>query len=238
MRHNCYPCDIIIIPCPNVDALLSIPDRPCVMIRGTFVSNKIKTLKAKQMKTSKMNSIKKMSILFVAMTLFTACGQNSKKQVADYTVAAPTVDLHTAVISGNLQAVRQHIDAGSDLNAKEPFGGSTPLITAATFNKKTIAQALIDAGADLSIQNNDGSTALHSAAFFCRVEIVQQLIDAKADQTLLNNFGATPRQTVMGPFEEIKPFYEMLQQQLAPMGLQLDLQEVEKTRPVIAMMLQ
>ncbi|NER10001.1 Ankyrin repeat-containing protein [Muriicola jejuensis] len=190
------------------------------------------------MKTIQMNSLRKMSLLMVTMFLFSACAQNSKKEVAETMVNAPTVDLHTAVISGNLEAVRQHIDAGTDLNGKEPFGGSTPLITAATFGKKEIAQALIDAGADLSIKNNDGSTALHAAAFFCRVEIVQQLIDAKADKTLLNNFGATPRQTVMGPFQEIRPFYEMLQQQLAPMGLQLDLQEVEKTRPVIAMMLQ
>lgn len=190
------------------------------------------------MKTIRRNSVKRLSILFVAMTLFSACGQNQKKEVAETRATPPAVDLHTAVISNNLEAVKQHIESGSDLNGKEPFGGSTPLITAATFGKKEIAKALIDAGADLGIKNNDGSTALHAAAFFCRVEIVQQLIDAKADKTLLNNYGATPRQTVMGPFEEIRPFYEMLQQQLAPMGLQLNLNEVEKTRPVIAMMLQ
>ena len=97
---------------------------------------------------------------------------------------------------------------------------------------------LIDAGADLSIKNNDGSTALHTAAFFCEVEIVQMLIDAKADKTLVNNFGATARETVMGPFKDIKPIYEMMQQQLGPMGMQLDLAELEKTRPVIALMLQ
>ncbi len=113
-----------------------------------------------------------------------------------------------------------------------------PLISAASFGKNEIAKALIDAGADLSIKNNDGSTALHAAAFFCRVEIVQMLIDAKADKTIKNNFGATPRESVMGPYDEIKPIYEMLQQQLGPIGLQIDLNEIEKTRPVIAMMLQ
>jgi hypothetical protein len=79
---------------------------------------------------------------------------------------------------------------------------------------------------------------LHAAAFFCHVEIVQLLIDANADKTPRNNFGATARESVMGPFSEIKPFYEMLQQQLGPLGLKLDLVELEKTRPVIAMMLQ
>ena len=79
---------------------------------------------------------------------------------------------------------------------------------------------------------------MHTAAFFCRVELVQMLIDAKADKTIRNNFGATPRESVMGPFVEIEPIYEMLQQQLEPIGLQIDLNDIEKTRPVIAMMLQ
>ncbi len=143
-----------------------------------------------------------------------------------------------AIISGNLEAVKQHIEAGTDINMKDAMSGSTPLITAASFGKIDISKALIDAGADLSVKNNDGSNALHVAAFFCRVEIVQMLIDAGADKTALNNYGATARETVMGPFEEIKPIYEMLQQQLAPLGLQFDLTEIEKTRPVIGMMLQ
>ena len=134
--------------------------------------------------------------------------------------------------------VKQHIKAGTDINEKDAMSGSTPLISAVTFDKTDIAKALIDAKADLTITNNDGATALHVAAFFCRVEIVQLLIDAKADKTVKNNFGATARETVMGPFADMKPIYEMLQQQLSPLGLQLDLNELEKTRPVIAMMLQ
>ena len=97
---------------------------------------------------------------------------------------------------------------------------------------------MIDAGADLSLKNNDGATPLHVAAFFCRVEIAQLLIDAKADKNAKNNFGATPGESVSGPYADIKPIYEMLQQQLSPIGLQLDLNEIEKLRPVMAMMLQ
>ena len=191
------------------------------------------------MKTSKMRSlITLVHIALIGLLLTTSCAQTVDKNTAQVNVATPKIDIHTAVISGDLQAVRQHIAAGSDINGKDPFGGSTPLITAATFDKKEIAKALIEAGADLTIQNNDGSTALHTAAFFCRVEIVQMLMDVNADKTVKNNFGATPRETVMGPFSDIKPFYKMLEQQLAPMGLQLDMQELEKTRPVIAMMLQ
>ena len=84
----------------------------------------------------------------------------------------------------------------------------------------------------------NGSNALHVAAFFCRIEIVQLLIDAGIDKTVQNNYGATARESVMGPWEEIKPIYEMLQQQLGPLGLEFDLKEIEKSRPVVGMMLQ
>ena len=148
------------------------------------------------------------------------------------------MDIHTAVISDNLEAVKQHIKAGTDLNAKDAMSGSSALITAATFNKVEIAKALINAGADLSVTNNDGATALHTAAFFGRIEIVQLLIDAKADKTIKNVYGATARESIMGEFAEVKPLYEMLKMQLQPMGFELDLAELEKARPTIAIMLQ
>jgi len=189
------------------------------------------------MKTLKNNSLKVFMNLVMFAILLPACSQSEgghKKTSA----SVPEIDIQSAVLFNNLEAVRQHIKAGTDINVKEAFSGSTPLVTAATFGKTEIAKMLIDAGADLTIPNNDGTTPLHAAAFFCRVEIVQMLIDANADKTLRNNFGATPRETVMGPFPEIKPVYEMIGQQLEPMGLELDMARIEKTRPVIAMMLQ
>lgn len=190
------------------------------------------------MKTLKLNT------LLLIILLATACAKTNKKNTASKTVEIektldkPSVDIHTAVISGNIEAVKQHIEAGTDINQKEAMSGSTPLISAATFNKLEIAKALIDAKADLSIKNNDGSTVLHTAAFFGRIEIVQMLIDAKADKNIRNNFGATPRETVTANFEEVKPFYEMLIQQLQPMGFTLNMDELKKARPVVAMMLE
>jgi hypothetical protein len=102
----------------------------------------------------------------------------------------------------------------------------------------TVVMEYDDQAIEVEFANNDGTTPLHSAAFFCRVEIVQMLIDVKADKTVRNNFGATPIETVSGPFSEIKPVYEMMQQQLSPLGMDLDMEQLEKTRPVIAMMLQ
>jgi hypothetical protein len=152
-------------------------------------------------------------------------------------IKAPAVDIHTAVLTENLEALNQHIAAGSNLNEKDPFGGSSPLITASVFGKTAMAKVLIDAGADIDFQNNDGSTALHTSAFFCRPEIVQMLLDKGADKTLKNNYGATAYESVAAPFSAAKDAYDMMGKVLGPMGLKLDYTYIEKTRPVIAGML-
>lgn len=199
------------------------------------------------MKTLQFISLKTLLSFSLVLVLFTAaCAQSGKSSTptaqnnttSKSTVEKPDMDIQAAILSGNLEAVKQHIAAGTDINAKDAMSGATPLITAATFDKKEIAKALIDAKADLSLKNNDGATALHVAAFFCRVEITQLLLDANADKNVKNNFGATPRESVLVPYADMKPFYEMIQQQLSPMGLQMDLNEIEELRPVIAMMLQ
>lgn len=149
----------------------------------------------------------------------------------------PEIDIHAAAVSGNLEAIKQHVLAGTDLNLKDPFGGSSPLISAALFGKKEIVEILLEAGADINFTNNDGSNALHTAAFFCRPEIVQILLDNGVDKTARNNMGSTAYESVAGAFKDIKPFYDMIGQSLAPYGLVLDDDHLQKTRPIIAEML-
>jgi len=219
-----------------------------MVVRSLWKQNLKIIIKTKIMKTTRINSLKKaINISLIVILFTTACAQSEKNNKATTInnteetkteVDKPSIDIHAAVLSGNLEAVKQHIEAGTDINEKDAMSGSTPLITAATFDKPEIAKVLIDANADLSLKNNDGGTALHSAAFFGRIEIVQMLIDAKADKTIRNNYGATPREIVMGNFAEMKPIYEMLKQQLQPLGFVLDMNELEKARPVVAIMLQ
>lgn len=177
------------------------------------------------------------TVLLVILLFVSGCQgqkQGDAKTNAVSDVTPPEVDLHTAVISSNLDAIRQHIAAGSNLNEKDPFGGSSPLITAAVFGKTEEARILIDAGADLNFQNNDGSTALHTSAFFCRPEIVRMLLQKGADKAIKNKFGATAYESVLAPFSEVKGVYDMMSASLGPMGLKLDYAYVEKTRPEIA----
>jgi uncharacterized protein len=182
------------------------------------------------------------AITFLAMLLtMTAC--NEKKEptgsttVSQTRVKPPQMDIHTAVMTDNMEVFKQHIAAGSNLNEKDPLGGSSPLISASLFGKTAMAKMLIEAGADLNFRNNDGSTALHIASFFCRPEIVRMLLDKGADKTIKNKYGSTAYESVAGPFAAVKKSYEALGKMLGPMGLKLDYTYIEKTRPEIAAML-
>lgn len=167
----------------------------------------------------------------LSFTLLAACGSRTEK------AATPDVDIHTAVATGNEAAMRQHLAAGTDINAADPFGGSSPLITAAVFGKTEMARLLIEAGADLNFRNKEGATALLSAAFFGRPEIVRLLLDAGADKSVKNKYGTTAYASVATPFEEMKSTYDMVGTLLEPLGLKLDYAYLKKIRPVIADML-
>jgi len=147
------------------------------------------------------------------------------------------VGLHEAAWNGDVDAARKLIESGEDLNAREPAGGSSPLITAATFGQADVARLLIEAGADLDQQNNDGSTALITAAFFAREEIVAALLDAGADKSIRNNAGSTALDAVTPPFEAVRDIYDFVGAMLEPYGLELDYDRIEETRPTIAEML-
>jgi len=208
-------------------------------------------VKPKKQYTMKTLEILLRTIAWLTLSLsiivsLVACGthvkseenQNTDQTVKEKTIEAPSMDIHTATVLGDLKVIQQHIDAGTDLDEREPTMGSTPLISAAVFGRTEVARALIEAGADVNIQNNEGSTALHTAAFLCRTEIVEMLLAHGADKNLLNIYGSTPLASVAGPFEPVKPIYDEFSKNLGPLGFKLDYEQLEKTRPVIADMLQ
>lgn len=196
------------------------------------------------MKPLKRNLLKVLPCitLLFALVLMISCNSNNQGDTpggegsseTKTKVEAPKVDIHTAVVTGNLEALQQHIDAGTDLNKKDPYGGSSPLISAALFDKPEMVKTLIEAGADLNFQNKEGSTALITAAFFGRPAIVKILLDNGADKTIKNKYGATAYESVAAPFGEVKNTYDMMGKMLEPLGLKLDYAYLEKIRPEIA----
>jgi hypothetical protein len=119
--------------------------------------------------------MKSQLIAIVAAVLVVGCG--------------PSVDIHEAAKSGNIKAVKQHLAAGADVDAKGGWLGGTPLHYAVGKGHKEIVELLISAGADVNAKGDNGSTPLH---FATTKEIAELLIANGADVNAKDNFGFTP----------------------------------------------
>jgi ankyrin repeat protein len=82
--------------------------------------------------------------------------------------------IYIAAKVGHIEAVKQHIAAGTDVNAKDEEG-LTPLYFAAGYGYKEIVELLIGEGADVNVQRGDGKTPLDRAIRFNRGEMADLL---------------------------------------------------------------
>ena len=90
----------------------------------------------------------------IAAVLLVGCGEAQPPEPT--TAKVPDINIHKAAQAGNIEAVKQHIAAGTDVNAKNS-GGWTPLHSVAT---KEIVELLIAEGADVNTKNELGETPL------------------------------------------------------------------------------
>ena len=87
--------------------------------------------------------MKSQLIAIVAAVLVVGCGESQQlapapetkpaepvaeaSQPEQPTAKAPDISIHDAAWNGNIEAVKQHIAAGTDLNAKDELVGRTPI---------------------------------------------------------------------------------------------------------------
>jgi len=101
--------------------------------------------------------------------------------------------IHEAAWDGNIESVKQHLDAGTDVNAKDTILGTTPLHEAANNGQKEVAELLIAKGADVNAKDKQlGWTPLHRAAVGGHKEVVELLIAEGAEVNAKDNDGLTP----------------------------------------------
>ena len=117
-------------------------------------------------------------IAIVAAVLVVGCA--TTQQPEPPTAKAPDISIHDAAVDRNIEAVKQHLAAGTDVNAKDEEGW-TPLHIAAIRGNKEIAELLIAKGADVNAKAENDNTPLHQAAFWGHSEIAELLISKGAD---------------------------------------------------------
>ena len=77
---------------------------------------------------------------------------------------APKISIHKAVETGNIDAVKKHLAAGTDVNVNADAESLvTPLHVASVFGKEEISELLINSGADVNALMKDGRTPLDLA---------------------------------------------------------------------------
>jgi len=106
------------------------------------------------------------------------------------TAKAPDISIHDAAAAGDIDAVKQHIAAGADVN-ENVLG--TPLHWATVNGHKEVAELLIAAGADVNAKDFTlGRTLLHIAAREGHKEVVELLLAKGVDVNAKDKEGKTP----------------------------------------------
>ena len=91
----------------------------------------------------------KQLLITIAAVVLVGCGESSKNYWE-------VTGIWKAAKDGNIEAVKQHLAAGTDVNAKNRHGNS-PLHLAALMGQKEIAQLLIAKGADVNAKSDYGT---------------------------------------------------------------------------------
>jgi len=118
--------------------------------------------------------------------------------------------IHGAARGGDIEAVKEFLAVGADVNAKDDYGWA-PLLWAAFNGHKEAAELLIAEGADVNAKGDDGCTPLHTAAEWGYKKIIVLLIANGADVNAKDDYGWTPWQSVMWGFEEESDYKEIIQ---------------------------
>jgi len=139
----------------------------------------------------------KQLLITIAAVLLVGCGESQQSaplveaKPEPPTAKAPDISIHQAVIKGDIEAVKQHLNSGADVEVRGPNGGA-PLHFAALGGRKEIAELFLTKGADVNAKDDDGWTPLHHASRPDGKETAELFLAKRADVNAKDNRGRTP----------------------------------------------
>lgn len=124
--------------------------------------------------------MKRMLLALLSSAVLTASAPHVEAQVAPSKAEqAAYKGLHAAAHNGNVAKIHKLLSQKHKINARDPYG-RTPLMVATFAGKLDAVAALIDAGADTDLLENDKYDALTIAAVDGNTKMVELLIDKGA----------------------------------------------------------
>ena len=137
--------------------------------------------------------MKHLLLTTIAAVLVVGCGESQPPKPP--TAKAPDISIHFAARKGNIEAIKQHLAAGADVNVKMASGlyqGWTPLHWAASRGHKEIVELLIAKGADVDAKEEYSFAPLHFVSTQGHKEIAELLIANSAEVNAKDDVERTP----------------------------------------------
>jgi len=137
------------------------------------------------------------NLFIIIFVLLTGCTSTQKPELTKS--KGPDISIHKAASQGNIQAIKDYIANGADLNSKDESGW-TPLHWATSkVHNKAASQGNIQAikdyianGADLNSKDESGWTPLHWATSKVHNKAAKILISEGANVNIVNKDGLAP----------------------------------------------
>jgi Ankyrin repeats (3 copies) len=111
---------------------------------------------------------------------------------ASPSAAAAPLSLHSAIAKGDYANALKMIDQGTDIEAKDPGAGASPLHYAVMKGALPMIGMLVQRGADVNSRTRSGTAPLHTAVLYNHYEAAEYLIAKGADVNLKSTSGVTP----------------------------------------------
>ena len=140
-------------------------------------------------------------ITIITVVLLVGCGTIQTQKTVEppsVKVEAPDISIHEAVMLENVEVVKKHLAAGTDVNARGEDVGTPPLHIAALVGSNEIVELLITKGADVNAkEEEEGWTPLFVAVGDGYKKIIELLIANGADVNAQSEMG-TPLHLAAG----------------------------------------
>ena len=136
----------------------------------------------------------KQLLITTAAVVLVGCGEPSSEL------------LQQSVTDGNVEAVKQHLADGADVNVKDEARGLTPLHFATQNGQKEIVELLIADGADVNAKMNNGMTPLDCSALIPPSSNKTEIVDllSKHGGEASGVFGQTIKESEVNLNKELR----------------------------------